>query len=123
MDLRRARRRSVGQQGHAITQAQAVEQGGAQAEGQLRAGHGQVRDPLAAQDQVELREHERAEAFFDDAVLALDGFESWRDARSGGAGHYHGPGPQSFQARNFDVGSVAAIFAHDMKDRQPKVPK
>ena len=100
-----------------IAQAQAVEQGGAQAEGQLRAGHGQVRDPLAAQDQVELCEHERAEAFFDDAVLALDGLKPRRDACSRGTGYNHGPRPQSLQTRNFDVGAVAAIFAHDMKDR------
>lgn len=80
-------------------------------------------DPLAAQDQVELREHERAEAFFDDAVLAFYGLKPWHDAYSRGAGNHHGPGFQGLQARYFDVGAIAAVFAHDVKDRQAKIPK
>lgn len=73
-----------------IAQAQTVEEGGAQAERQLRSGHDQMRDPFAAQNQVQLSEHEGAEALLDDAVFAFDGLQARYDADSRGAGHHHG---------------------------------
>ena len=123
MDLLGARGGGVRDQGHAVAQAEAVEEGGAQAEGQLGARHREVRDALAAQDQVQLREHEGAEARLDDAVLARLGLQARDDAHPRRAGHDHVFFLQGGEARDFDVRTVGAVFAHDVEHGQPQFPE
>jgi len=82
-----------------------------------------MRDLPAAQDQIQLREHEGAEARLDDAVLAVLGLQARNDPDSLGARNDHVFFPEGIETRDLDVRTVGAVFAHDVENRQAELPE